>query len=271
MSAAWIVAVAEAAAILTLFVLWRVSAVRRRSLQRRVEALEQGRRRRRSVLSPEGAVKAVWETASLVRDKGVGGALRSSVSEIANWAQVERPDLVRLAGDDGCVAIVFSDIEGSTELNDQLGDASFVRVLAQHNAVVTKQVQRHHGHVIKTQGDGFMIAFGEAAEAVRCAVDIERALARRRARPTILVRIGIHYGSAVHRDNDIFGRNVALAARVAGLAEGGEILVSGDVIDQIADDDELDLMLTDPRLVQLRGLSGEQSVASIAWAGGTSI
>ena len=80
------------------------------------------------------------------------------------------------------------------------------------------------------------------------------------------MRIGVHYGSAVHRDNGIFGRNVALAARVAGLAEGGEILVSGDVVEQIAQDDELDLMLTNPRLVQLRGLAGEQAVASVDWA-----
>ncbi|MGA9715620.1 MAG: adenylate/guanylate cyclase domain-containing protein [Aeromicrobium sp.] len=259
-------ATAEAAAILVLFIVWQVSASRRRSLKRRVNELERGRRRRRSVLSPEGAVKAVWETASLVRDKGVSGAFRSSISEIANWAQVERPDLIRLAGDDGCVAILFSDIEGSTSLNDRIGDKSFMRVLAQHNAVVTKEVGRHQGHVIKTQGDGFMIAFGEAAQAVRCAVEIERALGRRRSTTQILVRIGVHYGSAVHRDNDIFGRNVALAARVAGLAEGGEILVSGDVIEQIAHDEELDLMLTDPRLVQLRGLAGEQAVASVDWA-----
>lgn len=266
MTTGWIVAAVEAAVILLLFVFWQVSANRRRALQRRVHELQIGRRRRRSVLSPEGAVKVVWETASLVRDKGVGGAVRSSISEIANWAQVERPDLVRLAGDDGCVAILFSDIEGSTSLNDRLGDRGFVRVLAQHNALVTGEVARHHGLVIKTQGDGFMIAFADAAAAVRCAVGIERALARRRAKPPIRVRIGIHYGSAVHRDNDIFGRNVALAARVAGLAAGGEILVSGDVIEQIAEDEELDLMLTDPGLVQLRGLAGEQAVASVDWA-----
>ncbi len=265
MSAGWIVAVVEAATILTLVILLAVGAGRRRALRARVRELERGRRRRRSVLSPEGAVKAVWETASLVRDKGVGGALRSSISEIANWAQVERPDLVRLAGVDGCVAIVFSDIEDSTSLNDRIGDRAFVRMLSQHNAIVTKQVGRHHGQVIKTQGDGFMIAFGEAAQATRCAIEIERALLKRRASPPIVVRIGIHYGSAVHRDNDIFGRNVALAARVAGLAEGGEILVSGSVVDQLAEIEELDLMLTDPRTVQLRGLAGDHLVATIDW------
>lgn len=267
MTTGWIVAAVEAAAILSLLVLWQIASARRRSLARRVRALEQGRRRRRSVLSPEGAVKAVWETATLVRDKGVGGALRSSISEIANWAQVERPDLVRLAGDDGCVAIMFSDIEGSTSLNDRLGDHTFVKVLAQHNAVVDKQVRRHHGHVIKTQGDGYMIAFADAPSAVRCAIEVERALSRRRAAPPLAVRIGIHYGSAVHRDNDIFGRNVALAARVAGLAHGGEILVSGAVVDQLVDVEELDLLLTDLRTVSLRGLAGDHVVAVVDWDG----
>jgi class 3 adenylate cyclase len=266
MSAGWIVAVAEAAAIVALLVLWLVASARRRALHQRVRELERGRRRRRSVLSPEGAVKAVWETATLVRDKGVGGAFRSSISEIANWAQVERPDLVRLAGVDGCVAIVFSDIEGSTALNDRLGDRGFVRVLSQHDALVNRQVGRHHGQVVKTQGDGFMIAFAEADQAVRCAVGVQRALAARRAKPPVAVRIGIHYGSAVHRDNDIFGRNVALAARVAGEAAGGEICVSGDVVDQLSEHEDLDLMVTEPRLVELRGLSGEQVVATVDWA-----
>lgn len=116
-----------------------------------------------------------------------------------------------------------------------------------------------------------MVAFAGADQAVRCAVEIERALARRPAKTPISVRIGIHYGSAVHRDNDIFGRNVALAARVAGLADGGEILVNGDVVDQLADIEDLDLMLAEPRLVQLRGLASEQIVAAVDWSGQTGL
>ena len=265
MSFPWIVAVVEAAAILGLFVLWQVAARRRRSAQRQLDRLREGRPRRRSVLSPEGAVKAVWDTATLVRDKGVGGALRSSIADIAGWAEVERPQLVQLAGVDGCVAIVFSDIEGSTALNDRLGDRDFVKMLAQHNALLDAEIRRHHGHVIKTQGDGYMVAFATAEQAVRCAIAIERRIAKRRARPAFAVRMGIHYGSVVHRDNDIFGRNVATAARVAALAEGGQILVSGEVVDQVAEIDDLDLRLDDLRAVELRGLSGEHPVATIDW------
>lgn len=67
----------------------------------------------------------------------------------------------------------------------------------------------------------------------------------------------------VHRDNDIFGRNVAQAARVAALAEGGEILVSDSVADALADHD--DITLAEPREVQLRGLAGDHYVAAVEW------
>ena len=185
------------------------------------------------VPTPDEAVKAVWETVDRVREKGFGGAIRSSIDDLAGWAQVERPALVRLAGADGSVAIFFSDIEGSTELNERLGDKEWVRLLARHDAAVRSAIERHEGQVVKTQGDGFMAAFGSPEQAVRSAIAIQQAFdrGRRKDPAAVLVRIGIHYGDVVHRDNDIFGRNVAHAARVAALAEGGEILVSETVAD----------------------------------------
>lgn len=93
------------------------------------------------------------------------------------------------------------------------------------------------------------------------------------------MRVGVHYGSVVHRDNDIFGRNVALAARVAvlaarvaalaasvaALAEGGQILVSEPVAESIAGCN--DLLLVDPRSVALKGLPGEHTVTTVDWRG----
>ena len=223
---------AETALLAVILSLWLVG----RRTQRRLSAeLEEARtpqapRRtpRRLVPTPDEAVKAVWETVERVRDKGLGGAIRSSIDDLAGWAQVERPALRQLAGPDGSVAILFSDIEGSTQLNERLGDREWVRLLASHDAAVRSAIERHHGQVVKTQGDGFMAAFGSSERAVRSAIAIQRAFGRgqRKGDTTVLVRIGIHHGDVVHRDNDIFGRNVAQAARVAALAEGGEILVS---------------------------------------------
>lgn len=229
-----------------------------------------GRGRARKLLSPprvpttREAVKAVWDTAALVREKGVGGALRSSVEDLAGWAQVERPDLARLAAGDGSVTILFSDIEGSTALNEELGDKAWVKLLARHDAVVRRCVAAADGHVVKTQGDGFMVAFGPAEHAVDCAVGIQRGLARRRLRPLdpdIRVRIGIHRGAAVRRDNDLFGRNVAYAARVAGHAGGGEILVSDPVAAALGDG----VALAGTREAELKGLAGVHRLHVVRW------
>jgi class 3 adenylate cyclase len=221
------------------------------------------------VPSPDEAVKAVWETVERVREKGLGGAIRSSIDELAGWAQVERPALRQLAGPDGSVAILFSDIEGSTELNERLGDKEWVRLLARHDAAVRSAIERHLGQVVKTQGDGFMAAYGSPEGAVRSAIAIQQAFGRghRKGDAAVRVRIGIHHGDVVHRDNDIFGRNVAHAARVASLAQGGEILVSQAVADALAERDDChDITLAEPREVQLKGLAGDHLVSAVEWA-----
>jgi adenylate cyclase len=265
-----VVAAAEAAALALLSALWLRGRRTERELRAELAELQERRpsRRppRRLVPTPDEAVKAVWETVDRVREQGLGGAIRSSIDELAGWAQVERPALVRLAGPDGSVAILFSDIEGSTELNERLGDKEWVRLLARHDAAVRSAITRFEGHVVKTQGDGFMAAFRTPEQAVRSAIAVQQAFERgsRKGRAAVLIRIGIHHGDVVHRDNDIFGRNVAQAARVAALAEGGEILVSETVADAL--DGCADVVLTEPREVQLKGLSGEHFVSAVEWA-----
>ncbi|WP_346386680.1 adenylate/guanylate cyclase domain-containing protein [Nocardioides sp.] len=273
-----VLAALELAALIVVHARWRRARRRARRYERELDRLldqqlERGREKRWTpgrIPTTREAVRAVWETAALVREKGVGGALQHSIDDLAGWAQVERPDLDRLAAGDGSVAILFSDIEGSTALNDELGDKQWVRILGRHDAVVRRCVEAHDGHVIKTQGDGFMVAFGPAQDAVTCAVDIQRALAptrQRRAGPQIRVRIGIHRGRAVRRDGDLFGRNVAYAARVASLAGGGEILVSEAVVVAMADAFENgDSPFDEGRDVELKGLAGPHRVHAVAWS-----
>jgi class 3 adenylate cyclase len=266
-----VVAVAvESALLVLLLVLWLRGRRSHERLRAELAAAQERRPRRRPprrvLPSPDEAVKAVWETVDRVREKGLGGAIRSSIDDLAGWAQVERPALVQLAGPDGSVAILFSDIEGSTELNERLGDREWVRLLARHDATVRSAIERHGGQVVKTQGDGFMAAFGAPEHAVRSAIAIQVAFDRgaRRGKAAVLIRIGIHHGDVVHRDNDIFGRNVAHAARVAALAHGAEILVSEAVADAVAGCD--DIVLAEPRVVQLKGLAGDHSVCAVEWA-----
>src|ERR1700684_800386 len=215
------VATVEAAA---LGVLWRLLS--------RVRAENEALREQPDLLSfGSKAVKTVWQTASLMRKEGFGAAVRSSIEDLADWAEVERPDLARVTPD-GKVAILFSDIEESTALNERVGDRAWVKLIGEHDKLVRKLVKQRSGHVVKSQGDGFMIAFAHAEQAVRCGIDMQEALrkdAERKRHNKLRVRIGVHVGRSVRRGDDLFGRNVAMAARVAAQAVGGEVLGSRPV------------------------------------------
>ncbi|MGV9800727.1 adenylate/guanylate cyclase domain-containing protein [Mycobacterium sp. NPDC003449] len=240
---------------LVLFIVGRRQLTQARREIERMRAVEDGRRRRG--VAPF-AIKTVFQTADMLINKGLGATVRNSIEDLAGWAQVERPDLARLTAD-GRVAIVFSDIEGSTECNAAMGDRAWVRLLEKHNRLIQTVVDKHGGHVVKNQGDGFMIAFADPENAVRFAADVQRALVENPQRwQSIRVRIGVHMGTSVRRGGDLFGLDVATAARVADQADGGEILVSGPVGQAIGDLD--DLRLGPAREVELKGLPGTHTL-----------
>lgn len=241
------------AAVITLSVLLIVVRRHLRDTRSELENLRelQGRRRRRLGVAPL-AVRTVWHTADSLLNKGFGATVRNSIEDLAGWARVERPDLARLTAD-GDVVIVFSDIEGSTRLNEELGDRDWVRVLERHTKLVDKLVTAHGGHVVKNQGDGFMIAFADAGQAVLCCIGIQQGLdGGNGRRAPIRVRIGVHMGSSVRRGDDLFGHNVAIAARVADQAAGGEILITEPVRRAVGDVPGIEL--GGRRAVDLKGV-----------------
>ncbi|SEH68253.1 Adenylate cyclase, class 3 [Mycolicibacterium rutilum] len=254
--AAYVLGVVAAAEAVALGVLWI------RYTRQRAE-LDEARSRldTKNMLFTGGreAVKQVWQTANILRKDGLGAAVRSSIEDLADWAEVERPDLARLAPG-GKIVIAFSDIEESTALNERIGDRAWVRLLGRHDKMVGRHVKKHSGYVVKSQGDGFMLAFAQPEQAVRCSVDIQRSL--RRQPNGIRVRIGIHMGKSVRRGDDLFGRNVAMAARVAGEADGGEVLVSEVVRNAVRDVDGLEF--DDGRDAELKGFGGKHRLYAVA-------
>jgi adenylate cyclase len=237
-----------------------VLAARLRSRERELADAQRKIDTRANLLSGgREAVKQVWQTANILRKEGLGAAVRSSIEDLADWAEVERPDLARLSPS-GRVAILFSDIEESTALNERIGDRAWVRLIDRHDKMVSRHVKRHAGYVVKSQGDGFMIAFAQPEEAVRCSLDIQRELSKRHN--GIRVRIGIHAGKSVRRGDDLFGRNVAMAARVAAAADGGEVLVTESVRDAVAG--QAEIAFDDGRDVELKGFSGAHRLYAVA-------
>ena len=151
--------------------------------------------------------------------------MQSSIVALNRSVQSEHPDIASHAAPDGTVTLMFSDIENSTPLNERLGDARYMELLRAHNAIIEAQVKANRGYVVKTMGDGYMVAFQSAADGLRCAIAIQNAIAG--MEDGVRVRIGLHTGEMVREGDDFFGRHVNLAARVAGHASGGEIFVSG--------------------------------------------
>ena len=135
---------------------------------------------------------------------------------------------------EGAVTVLFTDVEGSTDMRTRFGDEAADELLRTHEDLVRAQVERHGGREVKSLGDGFMVAFGSPRKAISCAVDIQRVLdERNRSNPSreIRVRIGINTGEVSDVAGDLIGAAVNAAARIAGKARGGQILVANVVKD----------------------------------------
>jgi len=163
------------------------------------------------------------------------------------------------------LVILFTDMEGSTALTERLGDARAQEVIRAHNAKIMECLERRAGTKIKHTGDGIMASFSSASAAIGCAVDIQQAfLQYNTERPVapIHVRIGLNAGEPVAEDEDLFGAAVQVAARVAGRAQPGQILVS-DVVRQLAAGKEF--VFTDRGRVTLKGFGDRFRLYEVQW------
>jgi class 3 adenylate cyclase len=197
----------------------------------------------------------------------VSSDMKTSIDAVAATVRAERTSLPpEVMAPDGTVTIMFSDIEGSTELTVRLGDARWQELLRQHNALIRKQIRGHGGFEVKTMGDGFMVVFRSALRGLECAVAIQRAfsLTNPSREEPVRVRIGLHTGEALKEDGDFFGQNVILASRVAGQAAGDEILVSS-LLKQLVEGSINTIVLREPRYVELKGFTVLQTVYPVDW------
>ncbi|RPI22634.1 MAG: adenylate/guanylate cyclase domain-containing protein, partial [Actinobacteria bacterium] len=127
----------------------------------------------------------------------------------------------------GTVSFLFTDMEGSTRLLQDLGEG-FRLVLERHNDIVSEAAAGHGGLVVKNEGDGFFVAFRSALDAIGCAVDIHRRLVAEAWPPPrpVRVRIGVHTGEGRLGGADYVGLDVHRAARIGACGHGGQTLLS---------------------------------------------
>src|SRR5262245_42649815 len=133
-------------------------------------------------------------------------------------------------------AIMFTDIVGFSR---QMGtdEARMLRLLEVHNQIVQQAVSVHHGHVIKTVGDAFLVDFSSVVHAVQCAQQIQTQFRAhnvgKEPGEQLHVRIGIHLGDVVQKDGDVFGDGVNIASRLQSLAEPDTICISQAVYKEV--------------------------------------
>jgi class 3 adenylate cyclase len=152
---------------------------------------------------------------------------------------------------------MFTDIVQSTKLAEALGEERWQKVLARHDETLRSSFAKHGGEVVKHTGDGFFVAFEDAAGAVEAAVDIQRALAEQGIAPE--VRIGLHTAQAASAGGDYAGTGVNAAERIASLADGGQILASTESVVSVS------VPTSDGREETLKGFDQPVDVVSIDW------
>ncbi|MEO8625257.1 MAG: adenylate/guanylate cyclase domain-containing protein [Candidatus Limnocylindrales bacterium] len=172
------------------------------------------------------------------------------------------------AAPSGTVTFLFTDIEGSTRLLERLR-GRYGEVLAEQRRIMREAFAAWRGHEIDTQGDSFFTAFSTASDALRCAIDAQRALGAWRwpAEADVRVRMGIHTGEPVAAASGFVGMDVHRAARIAAAGHGGQIVVSGTTHDLVADDLPPGIELVDLGSHRLKDLRTETRLYQVSGEG----
>jgi adenylate cyclase len=154
-------------------------------------------------------------------------------------------------------AILAADVAGYSRLIGFDEEGTLARLKELRRTLIDPQINEHRGRIVKTMGDGLLVQFASAVDAVRCAVEVQREIAKQHGETDedrrIKFRIGINLGDVVIDGDDIYGDGVNIAARLEALADAGGICVSSSVHDQVRD--KLDVGFAD---------TGEQQLKNIA-------
>jgi len=160
-------------------------------------------------------------------------AVAEGLGQTVNPAQALTPETIisslSAGQSEGTVTIMFTDVEGSTQMLSSRGFTLSHEIMKAYESIIEDKITEHAGRRIKGLGDGVMVSFGSSRHAVECALEIQRSIAeysKQNPERKLKIRIGINTGEVVEEAGDIFGAAVNVAARVAGKAKGGQILVS---------------------------------------------
>jgi class 3 adenylate cyclase len=206
----------------------------------------------------------VWRVVQIHTSIGVpnedsfGYEISKGMAQLLDSLDESSVDSVVSSSHSGTVTLMFTDIEGSTQMSEQLGDAAWSEMVAAHFDTIGSAVKAHGGTLVKTLGDGTMAAFPGAAGALSAAVDIQRSAAAEH----LSVRVGVHTGDAVQAKDDYAGIAVNKAARIASAANGGEVLASSVTVELAGSHG---FQFGPERSAELKGISGTHRLIPVIW------
>jgi adenylate cyclase len=188
----------------------------------------------------------------------------SSIDVIASALEPVTPALGRMSSPDGAVTLMLSDIAEADAAAQQLGAERWEQLVSDHHLLVEQILARHDGQVARFQGDGFLASFGSAHAGLHAAVDLQRTFSAAPAeQQSLSIRVGLHSGFVIANPEQLMGRNVVLAARIAGQAKGGEILVSSAAKEYTETDPSF--QFEERGEFHFKGLLGEHVVYAVSW------
>ncbi|NQZ06108.1 MAG: adenylate/guanylate cyclase domain-containing protein [Algicola sp.] len=163
------------------------------------------------------------------------------------------------------LAIMFADVAGSTRLYEHLGDVSAEKQINDCLQLMESIVQRHHGQVVKKIGDEIMVQYNTAIDAANCAISIQNQLSELTDANAdqLQVKMGLHVGDAIFKQGDWFGDVINVAARMEGIAQQGQIIVTEDFEQSISEHVEIETRPFDN--VKVKGKAIDISVFEIVW------
>src|SRR4030095_3425663 len=134
-------------------------------------------------------------------------------------------------------AILAADVVGYSRLMELDERGTLAALKERRHKILSPLVSHHHGRIVKLMGDGVLVEFASALDAVECAVELQRSMAKANAKlresRRIVLRTGVNLGDVMVEGGDLYGDGVNIAARIEGLAEPGEIWIAASVRDQI--------------------------------------
>jgi class 3 adenylate cyclase len=179
--------------------------------------------------------------------------------EAIEWGQSGQALAAALqdAGSRALATVVFTDIVDSTARLERLGDTAWRELLGAHNRRLREVLNIHRGREVKTTGDGFLAVFESPARAVRCGADMTRSLGS----IDLQIRVAVHTGEVEVVGDDVRGIAVHTAARILGVAGGGEVVVSAATAALL---EGSGLVFEDAGMHELKGLTGARRVFRLA-------